>query len=153
MIPSPWLLPWYMQNDYDWASAPPVGAFSLTSILDVDDIDRGPSMRTGAKEIETHTPLFRMRTGGWPAGILLALLFALAPAASADAQDDPSYRGTAEDQMACTPDVFRLCWNEIPFVSRIVDCLRSNRAALSPACRTVFQRKRLRHTPRREQPG
>src|SRR5262249_13871148 len=102
-------------------------------------------MRIDAKQIATRTP----RIGGRPAAILLALFFALAPGAAARAQEAPNYRGTAEDQVACTPDVFRLCWNEIPFVSRIVDCLKSNRAALSPACRTVFQRKRIRHTPRR----
>jgi len=30
------------------------------------------------------------------------------------------YRGTAEQQMACTPDVWRLCGAQIPDVDRIV---------------------------------
>ena len=48
------------------------------------------------------------------------------------------YRGTADQQASCTPDVFRLCWSEVPDVSRIVGCLKSNRAQLSPGCRAVF---------------
>ena len=48
------------------------------------------------------------------------------------------YRGTAEQQMACTPDVWRLCSAQIPDVDRIVACLRGNTAQLSPPCRAVF---------------
>ena len=48
------------------------------------------------------------------------------------------YRGTVEQQMACTPDVFRLCGSEIPDVNRIVACLRQNTAQLGDACRAVF---------------
>ena len=33
------------------------------------------------------------------------------------------YRGTSEQQMACTPDVFRLCGAQIPDVNRIVGLL------------------------------
>jgi hypothetical protein len=33
------------------------------------------------------------------------------------------YRGTAEQQMACTPDVWRLCGAQIPDGDRIVACL------------------------------
>ena len=49
------------------------------------------------------------------------------------------YRGTAEQQMACTPDVFRLCGAEIPDTHRIVGCLRQNIALLSRPCRAVFE--------------
>jgi hypothetical protein len=49
------------------------------------------------------------------------------------------YRGTMEQQMACTPDVFRLCGAEIPDVNRIVACLRQNTPVLTPACRAVFE--------------
>ena len=49
------------------------------------------------------------------------------------------YRGTAEQQMACTPDVFRLCGAEIPDAHRIVGCLRQNIALLSRPCRAVFE--------------
>jgi hypothetical protein len=48
------------------------------------------------------------------------------------------YRGTSEQQMACTPDVFRLCGAQIPDVNRIVGCLRENTALLSRPCRAVF---------------
>jgi hypothetical protein len=54
-------------------------------------------------------------------------------AASAD-----EYRGTFEQQMACTPDVFRLCGAQIPDVNRIVACLRQNTPQLSGPCRAVF---------------
>jgi hypothetical protein len=48
------------------------------------------------------------------------------------------YRGTLEQQMACTPDVFRLCGAQMPDVNRIVACLRQNTPQLSGACRAVF---------------
>ncbi|WP_213773175.1 hypothetical protein [Bradyrhizobium sp. dw_78] len=48
-------------------------------------------------------------------------------------------RGTQEQQMACTPDVFRLCGAEIPDRDRIVGCLRQNTALLSRPCRAVFE--------------
>src|SRR6266700_300986 len=51
------------------------------------------------------------------------------------AQDN---RGTMEQQMACTPDVWRLCGAQIPDVDRIVACLRENTAQLSAPCRAVF---------------
>ena len=49
------------------------------------------------------------------------------------------YRGTWEQQMACTPDVWRLCGDQIPDVSRIVACLRQNTPQLSSGCRAVFE--------------
>lgn len=48
------------------------------------------------------------------------------------------YPGTSEQQMACTPDVFRFCGNAIPDVDRIVVCLRQNVPLLSRDCRAVF---------------
>lgn len=56
----------------------------------------------------------------------------IAPASSQE------YRGTWEQQMACTPDVWRLCGDQIPDVSRIVACLRQNTPQLSGNCRAVF---------------
>ena len=47
-------------------------------------------------------------------------------------------RGTMEQQMACTPDVWRLCASQIPDVGRIVACLRANTPRLSEGCRAVF---------------
>jgi hypothetical protein len=49
------------------------------------------------------------------------------------------YRGTWEQQMACTPDVWRLCGDQIPDVNRIVACLQRNTPNLSGACRAVFE--------------
>jgi len=53
----------------------------------------------------------------------------------AHAQDN---RGTMEQQMACTPDVMRLCGAQIPDVDRIVACLRYYMPQLSEPCRAVF---------------
>jgi hypothetical protein len=41
--------------------------------------------------------------------------------------------------MACTPDVWRLCSDQIPDVGRIVNCLRQNTPQLSNGCRAVFE--------------
>ncbi len=49
------------------------------------------------------------------------------------------YRGTMEQQMACTPDVWRLCSDQIPDVGRITACLRQNTPQLSSGCRAVFE--------------
>jgi hypothetical protein len=49
------------------------------------------------------------------------------------------YRGTLAQQMACTPDVFRLCGAQIPDTNRIVACLRQNTPQLSEPCRAVFE--------------
>jgi hypothetical protein len=49
------------------------------------------------------------------------------------------YRGTWEQQMACTPDVWRLCGAQVPDVDRIVACLRRNTPQLSGQCRAVFE--------------
>jgi hypothetical protein len=49
------------------------------------------------------------------------------------------YRGTVEQQMACTPDVWRLCFDQIPDVNRITACLRQNTPQLSGPCRSVFE--------------
>ncbi|MCA6111022.1 hypothetical protein [Bradyrhizobium cenepequi] len=49
------------------------------------------------------------------------------------------YRGTWEQQMACTPDVWRLCSDQIPDVNRITACLRQNTPQLSHDCRAVFE--------------
>jgi hypothetical protein len=58
--------------------------------------------------------------------------------AASDAALAVEYRGTQEQQMACTPDVWRLCASQIPDVSRIVACLKANRPNLSEGCRAVF---------------
>jgi len=47
------------------------------------------------------------------------------------------YRGTCARQLACTPDVMRLCGSEIPDVGG--KALRRNEARLDASCRAVFQ--------------
>jgi hypothetical protein len=72
--------------------------------------------------------------------IVLSLMVAIGGAAvlpaAAYAQDN---QGTMEQQIACTPDVWRLCSNQIPDVNRIVGCLRQNTSQLSAPCRAVFE--------------
>ena len=70
-------------------------------------------------------------------GIPIAVGVSLGIAVQAPALSD-EYRGTLEQQMACTPDVFRLCGAAMPDVNRIVACLRQNTPQLSGACRAVF---------------
>lgn len=48
--------------------------------------------------------------------------------------------GSAEDQMACTPDVYRLCAGNIPDEDAITSCLRQHKAQLSAGCKAVFSR-------------
>lgn len=57
----------------------------------------------------------------------------------ASAEASFAHSGTADEQQACTPDVFRLCSAQIPSETRIVACLNKNMAKLSPACRDVMK--------------
>ena len=66
----------------------------------------------------------------------LGLVLAIGCAQAASAEE---YRGTWEQQAACTPDVWRLCGDKIPDVSRIVACLQRNTPNLSRGCRAVFE--------------
>ena len=68
--------------------------------------------------------------------IVLGLVIAIGAIAPASSQE---YRGTWEQQMACTPDVWRLCSDQVPDVGRIVTCLRQNTPQLSSNCRAVFE--------------
>jgi hypothetical protein len=70
-----------------------------------------------------------------PSAFMLALL-AAGVVSSARAED----RGSPEDQLACTPDVYRLCSSYVPDEDAIVACLRRNLRALSPACHKVMAR-------------
>jgi hypothetical protein len=67
--------------------------------------------------------------------IVIVLIGGWAPAWAQEATEN---RGTEEQRMACTGDVFRLCGSEIPNVSRIVACLVREKPHLSAACRMVF---------------
>ena len=63
--------------------------------------------------------------------IVLGLAVAIGGTAVIAPASSQEYRGTWEQQMACTPDVWRLCGDQIPDVSRIVACLRQNTPQLS----------------------
>jgi hypothetical protein len=73
----------------------------------------------------------------------------IAPGTCAFAEE---YRGTMEQQMACTPDVFRLCGAQIPDANRIVACLRQNTPQLSGACRAVFESSDSTSNPQAQNP-
>jgi hypothetical protein len=55
-------------------------------------------------------------------------------------------QGTQEMQQACTPDVTRLCNDDVPDTDRITVCLKRNRANLSAACGAALG-GRGRHRP------
>jgi hypothetical protein len=71
--------------------------------------------------------------------IALCVALAIGGIAAQGAASADEYRGTMEQQMACTPDVWRLCSDQIPDVNRIVACLQQNTPQLSSGCRAVFQ--------------
>jgi hypothetical protein len=54
------------------------------------------------------------------------------------------YRGTAEAQQVCTPDVFRLCGQFIADTGQIAACLVRQKARLSSECQRVFAADRTR---------
>ena len=58
------------------------------------------------------------------------------------------HRGSPEDQAACTPDVYRLCAQEIPDEDDIVACLIRKKRQLSPACFQVFSRPDVTAPPK-----
>jgi hypothetical protein len=68
--------------------------------------------------------------------LAMSAVFGIAAQTPAAADE---YRGTFEQQLACTPDVWRFCSDQIPDVNRIVACLRQNTPQLSNSCRAVFR--------------
>src|SRR6476646_12006703 len=85
--------------------------------------------RTKRKDLDMRTQHIVL-----PLALTIGGLGAAANAALAEEN-----RGTWEQQMACTPDVWRLCGDQIPDVGRIVTCLRQNTPQLSNNCRAVFE--------------
>ena len=72
-------------------------------------------------------------------GIATTLVMSFCGIAMQHAAHAQEYRGTLQQQLACTPDVFRLCGEQIPDSNRIVACLRQNTPQLSDGCRAVFE--------------
>src|SRR3974390_3258468 len=86
------------------------------------------------RETEVKSRLLASRPR-WLETVGLVLVALFAGVWSVGAQE---YRGTEEARAACTGDVFRLCWSEIPNVSHIVGCLAREKHQLSAGCRAVF---------------
>lgn len=84
-----------------------------------------------------------IRISGLAGTALVALAAAQLPALA--------HSGSADEQRACTPDVFRLCAAEIPFEDKIVQCLNRKVSMLSPACREVMDGPSEK--PRRKRAG
>ena len=82
-----------------------------------------------------------LRTSGNAA--LVAVLILLGSECIAGAQGS----GSAGQQAACTPDVFRLCAGDVPDERAILVCLNRNVAQLSPDCRRVID-PRPHHHPK-----
>jgi hypothetical protein len=62
----------------------------------------------------------------------------------------PAFAQSQEDQTACTPDVMRLCQQDIPDHDRIISCLVRSKLQLSPACSVIFNRPRTANVRRYE---
>ena len=75
------------------------------------------------------------------------LVCAVAVPAAASAQQ---HGGSAEDQLACTPDVYRLCAGNIPDEDAITACLRQHKPQLSAGCRAVFSRPDTAAAPKKD---
>jgi len=71
--------------------------------------------------------------------IVLGLALSAACAVAVQPASAEEYRGTFEQQLACTPDVWRFCSAQIPDVNDIVACLRQNTPQLSGSCRAIFE--------------
>src|SRR5947207_13911709 len=92
------------------------------------------------KHFPCGTPLIQRKVDMRAHRIFLS--FAIAMGCSVTLQStafSQEYRGTWEQQRACTPDVWRLCGAQIPDVDRIVACLRRNTPPLSDRLRAVFE--------------
>ena len=75
----------------------------------------------------------------------LALTAGLISPALADAGDQ--YHVTDAEKAACTSDAVRFCYGTYPDESKLLSCMKQNRAALSSTCRIAFdagvKRRRL----------
>ena len=74
-----------------------------------------------------------------PRFVLMAVMSLAGGIAMQQAAQAQEYRGTFQQQLACTGDVLSLCGDQIPDTNRIVACLRQNTAQLSDGCRAVFE--------------
>jgi hypothetical protein len=124
------------------ANQSPTKIANLLTSIDVDypsngQGDGGTTMRH--KTELTASRLLTAVTGRLDIRQAAVLVLVWAGSTSVSAQEGKDYRGTQEQQVACTGDVFKLCWSEIPNVSRIVSCLQREKPRLSSGCRAVFE--------------
>jgi len=83
-----------------------------------------------------------MAKPGSMAKLAIPVLTLIASLASQGAAWASEYRGTPDQQAACTPDAFRLCGAYIPDAGKVEACLRQRKSDLSASCRTVFEHGR-----------
>lgn len=107
--------------------------------------------------VERNTPLVSLRRRAAPVSIVtgmvvmgmvvisMAVVGSIVTGSAASAQE----RGTEAEQIACTPDVFRLCSALVPDEEQIIACLQSKRDQLSPACASAFAPALRRRTRQR----
>jgi hypothetical protein len=62
----------------------------------------------------------------------------------------PAFAQSQDVQTACTPDVMRLCQQDIPDHDRIISCLVRSKLQLSPTCSVIFNRPRTANVRRYE---
>jgi hypothetical protein len=68
-----------------------------------------------------------------PFGPVFALAMLAAPA-------EQAFAFSAEAQLLCTGDAYRLCSSEVPNIARITACMKQQRELLSAGCRGVMER-------------
>lgn len=90
-----------------------------------------------------------MRTSAAVLGLVLTMTIGIA---GQGLTLSDQYRGTFEQRLACMPDVWRLCSDDVPDVNRIVACLKQNTSQLSNGCRQVFESNNSAQPPSAAQP-
>jgi Cysteine rich repeat len=81
------------------------------------------------------------------AGICVTFILILVTSAKALAAQDTapagpglfSFKGTPQEQAACSPDAARFCSDAIPDTFRVLACLQDHREKLRKACRRVLE--------------
>jgi hypothetical protein len=80
--------------------------------------------------LENDMKMIKQSAYGTAVALALAAFVASVPAHA---------QGTAQERSACMGDAFKFCGSDIPNVSRIEACLKSNVSKLSPGCRAEFE--------------
>lgn len=77
----------------------------------------------------------------------LSVLAWLAPQLAVAGEQSDKYHVTAREKAACTADAMRLCMSAYPDEDKLLLCMKTNRASLSPTCQIAFdagvRRRRL----------